>query len=208
MASTGRRSTRTAWVRRPSDRNRACIWWRRRCWRIWRNSRYCPDYSATRRRRVRTCRFLPRYQKRWGFPRGEEEVSSSTKLVIVGHSLGGGAAVLMSLFLQRDYPNTCCCFDPPGETLSPGLRELSTHFCTTTVFGHDIFPRVSSYRLSLLQFNVFASLAHCRWSKARYFLDVLLRRVTMESAFADEIASEEVGRSLNAWLEQVGEDGV
>lgn len=134
-------------------------------------------------------------------------ISSSTKLVIVGHSLGGGAAALMSLFLQRNYPNTCCCFDPPGETLSPGLREYSTHFCTTTVFGHDIFPRVSSYTFSLLQDNVIASLAHCRRNKIRYFLDVLLRRVTMESAFAAEIGSEEVRRSLEGWLKEV-RDGV
>ena len=93
--------------------------------------------------------------------------------MIVGHSLGGGAASLMSVFLQSTYPNTCCAFDPPGETLSPGLREQSTHFITTTVFGNDIFPRVSSYTFSLLQDNIITSLCYCKMSKLRFILSLL-----------------------------------
>lgn len=131
-----------------------------------------------------------------------DKISSSTKLVIVGHSLGGGAASLMSLFLQKSYPNTCCCYDPPGETLSPGLREYSTHFITTTVFGHDIFPRVSSYTFSLLQDNIIASLAYCKINKYKYFLNVAFNRVNMNTTFFTDIkqTAPEIREVLDQWL--------
>ncbi len=128
--------------------------------------------------------------------------------MVVGHSLGGGAASLMSLFLQKSYPNTCCCYDPPGETFSPGLREYSTHFITTTVFGHDIFPRVSSYTFSLLQDNIIGSLAYCRLNKFKYFFEVAFNRVNMNTTFCTDIkqVSPEIQEVLDQWLVTVGRE--
>lgn len=133
------------------------------------------------------------------------QITDSTQLVIVGHSLGGGAAALMSLFLQSRFPNTCCAFDPPGETLSPGLRERSTRFITTTVFGYDIFPRVSSYTFSLLQDNIVSALCYCRLSKVRFFWLALRNRLDMRSLFyatLDEMSLEKQ-ETLRNWLENV-----
>ena len=125
--------------------------------------------------------------------------------MIVGHSLGGGAAALMSIFLQSQYPNTCCAFDPPGETLSPRLREESTRFITTTVFGYDIFPRVSSYTFSLLQDNIVSSLCYCKLSKSRFFWLAFANRLDMKSLFYTTFAemSWEKQDTLSNWLMQV-----
>ena len=126
--------------------------------------------------------------------------------MFVGHSLGGGAASLISIFLQKEYPNTCCAFDPPGETLSPGLRERSRYFITTTVFGHDIFPRVSSYTFAMLQDNIVSSLCLCKLSKFQFYIQLLFNRVNIQSTFyssEDEIPLEKQ-TFLKAWLEQVG----
>ena len=127
--------------------------------------------------------------------------------MVVGHSLGGGAATLMSIFLQSTYPNTCCAFDPPGETLSPGLRERSTHFITTTVFGNDIFPRFSSYTYSLLQDNIIASLCYCKISKFQFFVSLLANKLTIDRLFylaLDEL-EEEKENVLTHWMKSVRE---
>ena len=131
-----------------------------------------------------------------------QKITPSTKLVIVGHSLGGGAAALMSLFLQHRYPNTCCAFDPPGETLSPGLRDRSAHFITTTVFGHDIFPRVSSYTYSILQDNIVGSLCYCKLSKYRFFYMLAMNKLKVKSMFynREEEMSDEKKDVLRKWM--------
>lgn len=136
-----------------------------------------------------------------------EQITTSTKLVIVGHSLGGGAAALMSIFLQSTYPNTCCAYDPPGQTLSPGLRERSRHFITTTVFGHDIFPRVSSYTSTLLQDNIVASLCFCKLSKMRFYLNILFNRMNLHTTFYQSVDEmpEEKREILTSWLDQVNQ---
>lgn len=125
--------------------------------------------------------------------------------MIVGHSLGGGAAALISIFLQSTFPNTCCAFDPPGETLSPGLRERSSHFITTTVFGHDIFPRVSSYTFSILQDNIVTSLCLCKLSKLQFYIQLLFNRMNVKSTFYKSFAdiSQEKRMILLSWLEEV-----
>ena len=38
------------------------------------------------------------------------------KLVVTGHSLGAGAAALLTILLKPKYPDvTCFAFAPPGE---------------------------------------------------------------------------------------------
>ena len=108
----------------------------------------------------------------------------------------------MSLFLQHQYPNTCCAFDPPGETLSPGLRDRSAHFITTTVFGHDIFPRVSSYTYSILQDNIVGSLCYCKLSKYRFFYMLAMNKLKVKSMFysREEEMSDEKKDVLRRWM--------
>jgi sn1-specific diacylglycerol lipase len=40
------------------------------------------------------------------------------KLIVTGHSLGAGAAVLLAMMLKAQYPEVKCIgFGPPGSTL-------------------------------------------------------------------------------------------
>ena len=71
-------------------------------------------------------------------------ITSSTKLIITGHSLGGGVASLLSMCLQQDFPNECYAFDPPGQTISLSLRHQTLATTYTTVMGDDMFPRLST----------------------------------------------------------------
>ena len=111
----------------------------------------------------------------------------------------------MSIFLQSTFPNTCCAFDPPGETLSPGLREQSAHYVTTTVFGNDIFPRVSSYTFSLLQDNIITSLCYCKISKLRFVVSFLMDNLNVENLFYSSISDmkEEKENIMIHWLRSV-----
>uniref|UniRef100_K3X025 sn-1-specific diacylglycerol lipase n=1 Tax=Globisporangium ultimum (strain ATCC 200006 / CBS 805.95 / DAOM BR144) TaxID=431595 RepID=K3X025_GLOUD len=65
-------------------------------------------------------------------------------LVLTGHSLGAGTAILLSIILRPKYPNLrCFAFSPPGCTLSPGLASRCAAFVTSVVVGHDIVARSS-----------------------------------------------------------------
>ena len=89
--------------------------------------------------------------------------------------------------------------------MSPGIREQSTQFATTTVFGNDIFPRVSSYTLSLLQDNIVGALANCKLSKFQLFVNVLCNRLQMSTTFFRDSKDMSIGNKeiLSSWLQSV-----
>jgi sn1-specific diacylglycerol lipase len=77
-----------------------------------------------------------------------KRVDSNTdyQLVIVGHSLGAGAASILSLLwkVQNEYPDLVCfSYSPPGGLLSIPAVELSKEFTTSVVLGKDMVPRLS-----------------------------------------------------------------
>ena len=89
--------------------------------------------------------------------------------------------------------------------MSSGIREQSTQFATTTVFGNDIFPRVSSYTLSLLQDNIVGALANCKLSKFQFFVNVICNRLQMSTTFFKDPKDISVGNTeiLSTWLQSV-----
>ncbi|XP_051571079.1 diacylglycerol lipase-alpha-like isoform X1 [Myxocyprinus asiaticus] len=69
-------------------------------------------------------------------------------LVIVGHSLGAGAAAILSFLLRPQYPSLhCYAYSPPGGLLSEDAMEYSKDFITSVVLGKDLVPRIGLSQL-------------------------------------------------------------
>ena len=92
-------------------------------------------------------------------------ITSFTRFIITGHSMGGGVASLLSLALQRDFPNTCYTFDPPRQTLSPSLVPDTLANTFTTIMGDDLFPRFSAQTYINLQDDIVTGLCRCKKTK-------------------------------------------
>lgn len=87
-------------------------------------------------------------------------------LVITGHSLGAGAAVLLSLFLKTKYPELrCFAFSPPGGLLSLAAARFSETFCMSVIIGDDLVPRLSLATMNLLKKQMIVELSACRHPK-------------------------------------------
>uniref|UniRef100_A0A1I8QAG4 Diacylglycerol lipase-alpha n=1 Tax=Stomoxys calcitrans TaxID=35570 RepID=A0A1I8QAG4_STOCA len=73
-------------------------------------------------------------------------------LVIVGHSLGAGAAAILAILLKPVYPTVqCFSYAPPGGLLSMPAVEYSKMFVTSIVLGKDVVPRIGLYQMEALR---------------------------------------------------------
>uniref|UniRef100_A0A2K5QKS7 Diacylglycerol lipase-beta n=1 Tax=Cebus imitator TaxID=2715852 RepID=A0A2K5QKS7_CEBIM len=94
-------------------------------------------------------------------------VAPEYRLVIVGHSLGGGAAALLATMLRAAYPQVrCYAFAPPRGLWSKALHEYSQSFIVSLVLGKDVIPRLSVTNLEDLKRRILRVIAHC--SKPKY----------------------------------------
>ncbi|XP_077979551.1 diacylglycerol lipase-beta-like [Glandiceps talaboti] len=77
------------------------------------------------------------------------------KVVIVGHSLGAGAAALLSILLHNTWPGLYCyAYSPPGGLLNAEGCLYSKDFITSVVLGKDVIPRLSLQSLDDLKQKV------------------------------------------------------
>mmetsp|Transcript_16662 Transcript_16662/g.36005 ORF Transcript_16662/g.36005 Transcript_16662/m.36005 type:complete len:726 (+) Transcript_16662:89-2266(+) len=75
---------------------------------------------------------------------GENADFPDYNLRIVGHSLGAGIGVILSLMLKNTYPNLrCICYSPPGGLLTWELATECSEFVNSFVLDSDIVPRLS-----------------------------------------------------------------
>lgn len=99
------------------------------------------------------------------------------ELVVVGHSLGAGAAALISLKLRQFYPDLrCLAFSCPGALVSKNLSHAMAPFCTTLAVGKDAVPRATVTTLARLMDELITSLARCRQPKTRVLFAPWWRR--------------------------------
>ncbi|KAH0631934.1 hypothetical protein JD844_019844, partial [Phrynosoma platyrhinos] len=69
-------------------------------------------------------------------------IAPEYKLVVVGHSLGGGTASILAIMLKNAFPNLkCYAFSPPGGLLSKSLADYSKQFIVSVIVGKDVVPR-------------------------------------------------------------------
>lgn len=86
----------------------------------------------------------------WIFETKKEMIDKAIKdypsysIQVVGHSLGAGVAVLISLLLQRDgFTNLHCWAYSPPKTVDPILGAESKSFVTSFIYHNDFCPRLS-----------------------------------------------------------------
>eukprot|EP00070_Physeter_catodon_P048710 XP_028355604.1 sn1-specific diacylglycerol lipase beta isoform X2 [Physeter catodon] len=98
-------------------------------------------------------------------------IAPEYRLVIVGHSLGAGAAALLSIMLRAAYPRVqCYAFSPPRGLLSKSLYEYSKTFIVSLVLGKDVIPRLSVANLEDLKRRILRVVAHCNKPKYKILL--------------------------------------
>ncbi|KAL7597009.1 hypothetical protein Lser_V15G30062 [Lactuca serriola] len=78
---------------------------------------------------------------------------------IVGHSLGGGTAALLTYILreQKDLSSISCITFAPAACMTWELAESGQHFITTIINGSDLVPTFSTASIDDLRTEVTAS---------------------------------------------------
>lgn len=85
-----------------------------------------------------------------------------------GHSLGAGAAALVSLKLLEHYPGLkCIAYSCPGGLVSKNLAHAMASFTTTVVVGKDAVCRATVGNLTRLMDEMVTALARCRQPKLK-----------------------------------------
>ncbi|XP_044534920.1 diacylglycerol lipase-beta [Gracilinanus agilis] len=98
-------------------------------------------------------------------------IAPEYQLVLVGHSLGAGAASLLAIMLKNSYPEVkCYAFSPPRGLLSKSLSEYSKSFIISLVLGKDVIPRLSVTNLEDLKRRILRVIAHCNKPKYKILL--------------------------------------
>ncbi|KAJ6321296.1 hypothetical protein OIU77_011399 [Salix suchowensis] len=81
------------------------------------------------------------------------------KIKIVGHSLGGGTAALLTYILreQKEFSSSKCVTFAPAACMTWDLAESGKHFITTVINGSDLVPTFSAASVDDLRSEVTAS---------------------------------------------------
>ncbi|CAJ1963326.1 unnamed protein product [Sphenostylis stenocarpa] len=81
------------------------------------------------------------------------------KVKIVGHSLGGGTAALLTYILreQKELSSSTCVTFAPAACITWELAESGKHFITTIINGSDLVPTFSTSSIDDLRSEVTAS---------------------------------------------------
>ncbi|XP_077131153.1 diacylglycerol lipase-beta [Ranitomeya variabilis] len=98
-------------------------------------------------------------------------VAPEYKLVIVGHSLGAGAASVLAVQLRSSFPTLkCYAFSPPGGLFSKALADFSKSFIISIIVGKDLVPRLSLPNMEDLKCRILRMLVNCNRPKYRILL--------------------------------------
>ncbi|KAM3826526.1 diacylglycerol lipase-beta isoform 1-T1 [Vipera latastei] len=98
-------------------------------------------------------------------------IAPEYKLVVAGHSLGGGVASILSIMLRNSFPNLrCYAFSPPGGLLSKSLADYTKQFIVSVIVGKDIIPRLSMLNLEDLKKRIIRMVANCNKPKYQILL--------------------------------------
>ncbi|XP_066966714.1 diacylglycerol lipase-beta-like isoform X3 [Macrobrachium rosenbergii] len=89
-------------------------------------------------------------------------------LVITGHSLGAGTAVVLAAMMRPQYPGLkCFAFSPPGGLCSKEFALATKSFVMSVIVGDDLVPRLSLNSLHDLRHKIMCVLDTCKQPKYR-----------------------------------------
>ncbi|KFZ58520.1 Sn1-specific diacylglycerol lipase beta, partial [Podiceps cristatus] len=122
-------------------------------------------------------------------------IAPEYKLVIVGHSLGGGTASVLAGML-RVPTLRCYAFSPPGGLLSKSLADYTKHFIVSVIVGKDLVARLSMPNMEDLKRRIVRIVTNCNRPKYQ----ILLRGCWYEvfGGDPDNFPTELDGRSQDA----------
>ncbi|XP_047149666.1 uncharacterized protein LOC124821777 isoform X2 [Vigna umbellata] len=82
-----------------------------------------------------------------------------SKVKVIGHSLGGGTASLLTYILreQNELSSSTCVTFAPAACMTWELAESGKHFITTIINNSDMVPTLSSFSVDDLRSEVAAS---------------------------------------------------
>jgi sn1-specific diacylglycerol lipase len=88
------------------------------------------------------------------------------EILVCGHSLGGGCAFLVALYLRRKYKSLkCISFSPPGGLVSHHLAISSSEWCVSTVCGKEWIPRLTLSTIERVRDDMIHLGTHCKMPK-------------------------------------------
>ncbi|XP_059340313.1 diacylglycerol lipase-beta isoform X1 [Ammospiza nelsoni] len=124
-------------------------------------------------------------------------VAPEYRLVIVGHSLGGGTASILAIMLRNSFPTLrCFAFSPPGGLLSKSLADYTKNFIISVIVGKDLVARLSMPNMEDLKRRIVRIVANCNRPKYQ----ILLRGCWYEvfGGDPDDFPTELDGRNQDA----------
>lgn len=103
-------------------------------------------------------------------------------IVVTGHSLGAGTAVLLAKLIRANHADVqCFAFSPPGELVSEQLSCEMREYVMSVVTGDDLVPRLSYFSLQNLKQRIVCVLRTSSLSKYQ-----LLYRACSNYAFGTD----------------------
>ncbi len=96
---------------------------------------------------------------------------------MTGHSLGGGAAIVLALLLRSAYPQVhAFSFGTPGAVMDYDSCIDAKEFSTSIILGNDMICRTSLRSLNKLRNDILYAIARAKSNKM-YILQSIIREL-------------------------------
>ncbi|XP_068463481.1 uncharacterized protein [Phaseolus vulgaris] len=128
-----------------------------------------------------------------------------SKVKIVGHSLGGGTASLLTYILreQKELSSSTCVTFAPAACMTWELAESGKHFITTIINNSDLVPTLSAFSVDDLRSEVAASSwFNDLWDQVEHtkVLNVIYRSASILGSHLQSISAKDKVTGVGAIL--------